>query len=367
MGKIQEIERLRGYAVLLIVLYHQALTLNIDSFFRYSWGGPDLFFVLSGFVISLSLSKLLPDLRGTEPFSARIEQSRTALQIFYKRRVGRILPMALLWTSVCFLIALVEQERPIEVLKEIFAIFTLQYNYAIPHGLGQSMIEYWTLNVEEHFYLFLPFFFILIPTPHKRFKWSVVLIAVIALLIRPFVMDETVTEKLRWAYLRFTSHRRFDALLAGVAIQLIRSFGWGEALAQIPRSMIKLICSFCLLGIFLESGILPLNYVVYGGYIALWVFSGILVFFASFDKNLVLSFPVIWKWFEYLGSRSYGIYLIHRPAVYLVMLLNSKLLHSQFLAGNIPTLISTWFLTLALAEVSRKWVELPGIRWSRRT
>ncbi|MEO5970837.1 MAG: acyltransferase, partial [Bdellovibrionia bacterium] len=235
MTKIREIERLRGYAVLLIVLYHQDLTLNINSFFRYSWGGPDLFFVLSGFVISLSLCKLLPDLRGIEPFTARLEQSRIALQIFYKRRVGRILPMALVWTSVCFFIAVVAQEKPTEILKEIFAIFTLQYNYAIPHGLSKSMVEYWTLNVEEHFYLFLPFFFILIPTPHKRLKWSLVLIALIALVIRPFVLDETVAQNLRWTYLRFTSHRRFDALLAGVAIQLIRSFGWGESLASIPR------------------------------------------------------------------------------------------------------------------------------------
>ncbi|MEO5970815.1 MAG: hypothetical protein ABIQ95_12885, partial [Bdellovibrionia bacterium] len=135
---------------------------------------------------------------------------------------------------------------------------------------------------------------------------------------------------------------------------------------SIPRPMIKAICSFCLLGIFLESGILPLNFVLYGGSIALWVFSGILVFFSSFDKNLVLSFPFIWKGFEYLGSRSYGIYLIHRPAGYLVLLLNSKLLHTKFLEMNIPNLILTGILTLALAEASRKWIELPGIRWSRK-
>jgi peptidoglycan/LPS O-acetylase OafA/YrhL len=363
--KIQEIERLRGYAVLLIVFYHQALTLNIDSFFRYSWGGPDLFFVLSGFVISLSLSKLLPDVRGTSPFTERLQQSRTALQIFYVRRVGRILPMAAFWAFVCLLIAFVDQENPTEILKEIFAIFTLQYNYAIPHGLGQSMVEYWSLNVEEHFYLFLPIFFILIPTQHKRFKWTLIFIALVAFVIRPFVMDESVTEHLRWTYLRFTSHRRFDALLAGVGIQLVRSLGWGDSLARIPRWVIGLICLFCLLGIFLESGILPLNYVAGNGSIALWVFSGILVFFASFDQNLVLSFPVIWKCFEYLGSRSYGIYLIHRPAGYLVMLLNTKLLHLPFLDQNIPIIFFTWLLTLFLAEISRRWIELPGIRWSR--
>src|SRR5712672_2069149 len=94
-GRILQLDGLRGMAVILVVLYHYSLDLVLPtgSFltylkipFRMGWCGVDLFFVLSGFLIG----GILLDARESPKY----------FQVFYMRRVHRILPIYYLWVSL---------------------------------------------------------------------------------------------------------------------------------------------------------------------------------------------------------------------------------------------------------------------------
>ena len=86
----RDIQGLRGVAILAVVIYHADPALLPGGFI-----GVDLFFVISGFVVTLSLVRLLPPLEGETSFVAAFERAKQALKTFYTRRFFRIMPAAL--------------------------------------------------------------------------------------------------------------------------------------------------------------------------------------------------------------------------------------------------------------------------------
>ncbi len=74
-GKLREIERLRGLAAVAIVFVHwKFITTELPPALRNPETGVDLFFVISGFVVTSSLLRLLPDLEGAPDFAAAFEK-----------------------------------------------------------------------------------------------------------------------------------------------------------------------------------------------------------------------------------------------------------------------------------------------------
>jgi peptidoglycan/LPS O-acetylase OafA/YrhL len=149
-----DIQALRGFAVLSVILYH----LNF-SFIPGGFLGVDIFFVISGFVITSSLN------HGTGTFKEQIKA-------FYLRRAKRILPASLFVTlaiSVAALLYLPGYSRSrysIEALAS--SLFSANLNFAREGNdyLNQSLdpspfLHYWSLGVEEQFYLLWPILFLL--------------------------------------------------------------------------------------------------------------------------------------------------------------------------------------------------------------
>jgi peptidoglycan/LPS O-acetylase OafA/YrhL len=144
-----DIDSLRAVAVGAVVLSHLGM-----AGFSGGFSGVDIFFVISGFLITNFLLQ-------------RASAGRISLSEFYFRRARRILPMALLvlvatCTAAYFLFS---QLKAVQVATDSYwaALFLANLhliqqstNY-FTHGFDQSVVQhYWSLAVEEQFYLVFP-------------------------------------------------------------------------------------------------------------------------------------------------------------------------------------------------------------------
>ena len=147
--RIPEIQALRALAAFLVVIYHANLTSG-------GFIGVDIFYVISGFLIT---GLLLKELQGTGSLN---------LRAFYLRRVKRLLPTSffvLFVTAVIAWIVYPTTLRP-SLGKDIAAagLYLSNYLFAFWQMDYQNLdatppvvIHYWSLAVEEQFYLFWPF------------------------------------------------------------------------------------------------------------------------------------------------------------------------------------------------------------------
>jgi peptidoglycan/LPS O-acetylase OafA/YrhL len=147
---VPELDGVRGVAILIVVLYHFSQgppRSLLTSLFGLGWSGVDLFFALSGFLITGILL-----------------ETRTALnyfRVFYLRRFLRILPL-----YTCVLIAFFHLAVPLAHHFHLWAnletgtekwYFGYLANWPIGHHQSISMlIPYWSLSVEEQFYAVWP-------------------------------------------------------------------------------------------------------------------------------------------------------------------------------------------------------------------
>ena len=147
---LREVQALRALAVALVVVYHYWPHLISGGYI-----GVDVFFVISGFLIT---SHLLREVTRT---------GRVSLPEFYARRARRILPAALLVLLVCALVTVlfVSQDRWAQFLAEIRASTFYYENWYLAHAsvdylaaqnLPSPVQHYWSLSVEEQFYLVWP-------------------------------------------------------------------------------------------------------------------------------------------------------------------------------------------------------------------
>ena len=146
---IPQFDALRGLAVSIVMLYHlhkDVPALHLHTLFRHGWVGVDLFFVLSGFLITGIL--------------VESKDSPRYLRNFYARRILRIWPLYFALLLVCFLLIPWVKPESARALKEacgppfVYFLF-LQNLFPTYVGIGPLTIT-WSLAIEEQFYLFWP-------------------------------------------------------------------------------------------------------------------------------------------------------------------------------------------------------------------
>lgn len=147
--RLHGLDRLRSVAIILVLLYHYQVGygipeplafLGLDAVARFGWSGVDLFFVLSGYLIT---DQLLADHQRT----GRIRVLR-----FYARRALRILPAYLAVVAVYFSVPGAGEGRGLQPLWRF-----LSFTQNTPIDLrANSFSHAWSLCVEWQFYLALP-------------------------------------------------------------------------------------------------------------------------------------------------------------------------------------------------------------------
>jgi peptidoglycan/LPS O-acetylase OafA/YrhL len=353
--RIMDIELLRAIAVLGVLLHHlrgnlfptpvpllEAISARADT-----WWGGDLFFVISGYVIARSL---IPVLQGSTSGQQFWKQTRD----FWIRRAFRLLPAAWLWLALMLLACLLLNHSGafgslsanlqatlagvLQFANFRFADSFFRYEY------GTSFV-YWSLLLEEQFYLLLPVFILLF---RKHLVWALLLLVALQLftLRTPLLMSI-----------------RTDALALGVLLAI-----WG-ARASYPRWEPNLLRrlwlgALLLIGIGLLLSVLATERYTFASYRigAMAVLCAVLVWIASYNCDYLFPRGPLKNLLTWIGSRSYGIYLIHIPAYFLVRELCFRLQSAGLPspAGHpVLTLILAMTLILLLSELNYRLVELP--------
>ena len=191
---------LRGVAVFLVVLFH----VGVPFFNHTGWIGVDLFFVLSGFLISGVLFHDYEKLR-------RVRFGR-----FWLRRAFKILP-----PLYAFLAVMAVLMFSLHIFTgKAFASSVLFYSNYLPNpnSAGSLIGHTWSLAIEEHFYLILPLLFSLLITCRPNQPFAVLPLTFAVLMVACF------TFRLRDPDHYAFTHMRVDALFAGVTLRYWERF-----------------------------------------------------------------------------------------------------------------------------------------------
>jgi len=356
---IGDIEVLRAIAVLVTVFQHQSvLTFHrieaIDAYFDF-WFGVDIFFVVSGFVIVRSLLPTLAMAKNRQDYWRNIVA-------FWIRRMWRIWPTAWLWMALVVIAAVFARTqawgKPLSDLQDAVAILLHVFNLHRADGdaiQGVSILSpYWSLSLEEQFYLLLPFLLFIVPRER--------LISVLALLIGAQLFLTRWALNTNWS--GFLWSIRSDGLMLGALIALTLEKRWIRNLLE-PLFLAKSRTAKCLsviLPLFLMSALSAGHVVTFGtGLIA--ILSGWLVWVASYDMNYLIAEGWLKRILVWIGLRSYAIYVIHCPAFLMTLSIWAHLSPAGTNLGDGQHLwqlsITAAVLIVVLSELNFRLVEVP--------
>ncbi len=351
---IPTLDGLRGLAILLVFLYHAAEWATpqkageglLLGLFRSGWVGVDLFFVLSGFLIT----GILYDARGTSH----------AFRNFYMRRVLRIFPLYYAVLAVIFLVGPLLGWFDTQAVRNLYHkqgfLWTYTSNLYVS-WVGKMVFKadwlnvghFWSLAVEEHFYLFWPFLVL-----HLR-RRTLIAVCLVLIGFAPALRLIFILSGTTWvAPYAFTLCRLDTLALGGLLAILARGPVGLDGLARWSRRSVPVL-GIVLLGIFVvRGGYHPFDRWMHSlGFTVLAAFFGtVLVLVVTAPRGGVMDKVFGSRWMMAYGKYSYAIYVYHKV---LESFVGRWHLHDRFsrllgsrVAGDVAatTVLAAFFLGL---------------------
>lgn len=339
-GYRPELQGLRALAVLLVSIYH-----IWPSVLPAGFVGVDVFFVISGFLITGLLVK-------------EAERSdRIRLVDFWARRMRRLLPAAsvVLLSTLAATVALLPATRWLDVARDVAAsaVYLQNWNLAdqavdyAARGMAPSPVQhFWSLSIEEQFYLVWP---VLIYGLHRLVgrRRTRTWLAPLALVL--FVIS------LAWS----TS----IALAPGAAYFATTTRVWelalGGMLAAIEVRLIlpewyRLVLSWVGIAAILVSALVLPSSLAFPGWIALLPTLGTVLVIAARNSGDWSLAPILtWGPVRFLGDISYSLYLWHWPVILLLPLVPG----AERMSLNEKGVL--FAVSLLLATVTKMFIEDP--------
>ena len=336
-GKRADIQILRAYAVIVVVLYHSGLGLLSQGFI-----GVDVFFVISGYLITGHIRR---DMKA-EVFS---------LTKFYAKRMRRLLPAAYMTFAVCLAVApfVLSGTEGRDFCKQVFGAVGFFANYILKNQTGyfegaadlKPLLHTWSLSVEEQFYFLIPPLLLIIPYRlHGGFIFLITLLSYLGcwyakanpetifytLPYRSWELGLGALANFRGMPKHFSSKERVGLLILAIASLIVIPF-----ISQFHGQKILLI-SFASLSAYL-----------------------IILFGGSLNRNNIIT-----RFFVSIGDISYSWYLVHWPifSFYNNMVIGS-VAHDREI--RLSLLISSAIIALLL----NRWIEnrLLNSGWSNKS
>lgn len=319
----QDIQFLRGVAVLAVLFYHSGLVPLSGGYL-----GVDVFFVISGYLITRAI---LNDL----------EQQRFSFTRFYVRRARRLLPAAYCTFAVTTLVAgqVLTDARWHDFVAQLLGAISFTANFVLPLQSGyfeaasstKPLLHTWSLSVEEQYYLFAPILLWLV-----RPRWRLPLLATACLASLALCL---LLVGARWSHWRFPAlesqqlaffmlpTRAWEMLVGSLlAWSSLRAAGPAPG-AALKRSALALLCLLCA---FPFDGIHPR-----GDALAVVALTALMI--AGRDGWLGNS-PAV-RAVARVGDFSYSLYLVHWPLFALA---------SNAYLGQVPNAVRAVLLVLSL-------------------
>ena len=327
-NRLVEIDALRGLAAMAVVLYHYTtwyvdlyhpLTLPTLSFPDGHYG-VNLFFIISGFVIFMTLEKTS---RPTD---------------FVVSRFSRLFPAY--WVAIVLTYTITHMlglpDRLVSMSSAFGNLMMIHHLFGVPHVDG----VYWTLEVELLFYCGM---FLLYRCGHLHMIHQV-LLGLLALRLTYFALERGFGIDLPWTISRLLILKYIPWFALGISIYQVtsreRADGWqGPAFTAACAIFALLIVDSLFLAV-------------------LAVALGAAVFLAASGRAPVLRHRIL----VWLGSISYTLYLLHQNIGWSLEL--------QLQASGISTdasILLALVVSLAMATALTRWVEQPAMRWIRKT
>jgi peptidoglycan/LPS O-acetylase OafA/YrhL len=323
-GRVAPLDGIRAIAVIMVIVFH---TTSLSGFplswlgplatpVVHGWMGVDLFFAMSGFLIT----RLWID----EEASAPLEGAASRLRRFYARRSLRILPLYY-FTLVAFIVlarwvplpSIVPFARRVASHPGRLVPYLFFYTNYVDFGRDGAFAARWSLGVEEHFYLLWPCALLLARSRRTRIVVAAsACAAILALRCFAIVYGDHKHGWASYMYVHYASHLRIDSILWGCLVALVYETAVREVRAR--RLALALATSaLALLIVTGESTILrapaPLGAGLGSSVLALA--AALLCAEVTAAPRSILARALMLPPLPQVGFHSYAIYLIHPLAI----------------------------------------------------
>lgn len=343
----RDIEGLRAIAVLLVVCYHLGFSAFSGGFI-----GVDVFFVISGFLITHHL------------LTEAEQQGRVRLGRFYARRARRLLPAAttvLIVTAVAgYLLLSPDHYRNLATDVALATVYVVNWGFAhravdyLAEDASVSPVQhYWSLAVEEQFYVLVPLLILTIAVIVKRRGWSIRLVSglVVTLIIALSFWYSLALTASDPARAFFVTPTRIWELAAGSLLACL--FPVLLRLPPLGAQLLALAGLTCLA----VALVLVDSSTAWPGPAALWPVLGTGAVIAAGTAHLgtaagrmLSAVPLVW-----IGGLSYALYLWHWPLIVFA--------EASGFSGW-PSTVAIVLLSVVLSIATRRMIEDP-LRFGR--
>ena len=363
-GRLTALDGLRGTAILAVFFYHyargasghtnSAVVRAFSVLFGFGWTGVDLFFVLSGFLITGILYETLA--------------APGYYRNFYARRVLRIFPIyylvVIVLAAVGFFLGVHWKPGHLSFLVYLGYPAALLWPALIQLSPYIAVTHLWSLSLEEQFYMVWPWIIAKLRTPENILRGCLA-VAGIAVLVRTLIYT-TGWLSTAWAYTFLLC--RADAIATGAAIAILVRGAWQRRLLAWAPFIFLLaaggIIALCALRRTVEHDDPAIATL---GFSVLAIMYGALLLSSLRSHSWlewVLSLPLL----RMFGKYSYGLYLYHFPLTVVLSPLKEVFVArtNSYLVGTSLHLAFNISINLLVAAASFHFIESPILRLKGR-
>ena len=350
---LPSIDSLRALAVLAVIIYHIDINYLPGGFL-----GVDLFFVLSGYLIS---SLIIKEYKKTGTLN---------LYNFYMRRARRLLPAVYFMITVC-LVFMVLFNGVLLRKSHLDAVFGYIYSsnwWYIFHKLdyfdsfgAQSPFKHlWSLAIEEQFYMFFPLIFLIFnrrkkeegqsSSLNKNFLYIVLGLILISLVTHILLFDINNINRIY-----FGTDTRAFSLLVGVVGALVYPMDKLSSPTNVKESVLYSVVSLTSISTLIAIMFYTSEYNTWlyrGGFLLVAVL-GLIIIISSGKQHTFISKALSFRPIVFIGKISYSLYLWHFPIIVLTTPV------SEIGNPNLFYVTLRIILTFIAATLSYLFVETP--------
>ncbi|MDH4461746.1 MAG: acyltransferase [Flectobacillus sp.] len=344
----QTIDFLRTVAIMLTLFRH----FGVNAFlYKIGWIGVDLFFVLSGFLVSGLL------------FNEHKKTGNINFLRFFVRRGLKIYPLFYLLIG-CFIL---EARMNPEVLLSIPTLLSEVCFYKNYFGGEMFLVHTWSIDVEEHFYLILPLLLLVISkinsaktNPFRSLPYIFIFVAIACLGLRIYNTHKYAT----FEHILHVSptHLRLDSLFFGTLLSYFYNYHAVQLKEFVLTFRNWIILSILIL--FTPALIMwdSSSFMRVWGFLWLYTaFGGIVLLGLFLEKPMPKFMEFVYSFVARLGFYSYATYIVHWPLYYWFVLPRLDYLNSHY-SIKLAVFICYVCASFTMGWICSRTIEIPFLK-----